>query len=190
MKGIVVSCPRCSKNIDLGYQSKFEIYDCPHCTYRFRGIYAHNVGRHGGNVSRIIKRGLRDIVFIYTAGLSGRSCESANNLHGDTPCPFCRRNVNPSAEQCPHCTRNLPWTPAGEWRRISCPGCPGEIRAFDWAAGSMPEENDVNQCQSCSTHLNSTNIPAEFRCGNCNAVNCADLTLDVGARCNWCKEVL
>ncbi len=191
MKGIVVHCPRCSQHIDLGYESKFEIFNCPHCAYKFRGIYADNVGKFGGNLARIWRDGFYDILSMSTLFLLPTSCQrrgSAQILATLTPCPFCRRAISPESQTCPYCTKNLPWYPAGEWRQLSCPSCSGSVRAFDWAAGSMPDEYSVPQCGSRSCTLGSADLPAEFRCGNCNAVNCADLSVDPDARCNWCKE--
>lgn len=198
MKGIVVHCPRCRGHVDLSYESKFHIFDCSNCAHRFRGIYADNVGVFDGNIHRIIRDGLIDIVFVATFPFSivfwPPSCKRrGNNPQLDamyTSCPHCTRKIDSSAKSCPECTQPLPWYPAGEWRVIPCSTCGGEFRAFDWAAGSKPTHPDICRCQSCNKELLSADLPAEFACRHCGATNCADINADPNARCNWCKERL
>lgn len=95
-------CPRCNARKNIGDASRFYIFRCDSCGWRFRGVQA--------NVAR------GDYLLNYFNPFAGRSYGMFE--YDKTPCPFCGRwvalgyPVHPSGFAVPfaccHCTRELP----------------------------------------------------------------------------------
>lgn len=90
-------CPSCSKSVDVGNNSRYEIFSCT-CGRKFRGVWA--------KVNEIHRWGLGWWIPRNDASIWPEN-------RGKTPCPFCGEWVNsrttgywPSV--CQHCTRDLP----------------------------------------------------------------------------------
>ncbi len=179
MAGIVLQCPNCDGSVNIGYTTRFNLFECSHCRHRFRGIYAR---------TSLIKHIARTTIDAVIGFGRGAGYETA----GVTPCPYCHSQVTIDARVCAYCRCELPRSPAGEWRKIKC-GCGRLIRTFDWANGSMPDPGTkwaIAPTCSCGRELGSMDIPPEIPCRSCGAMNCVDLSVDPGSRCNWCRKPL
>jgi hypothetical protein len=110
MSGIAVQCPKCGGKVNIGYHSKFHVFPCPHCSRKFRGIHAKQLG--SSDLVQTFKDGFHNVMHISTLMLwpsAGKLRGGNQELGRDfTPCPFCTMKINPWANVCMYCTKELP----------------------------------------------------------------------------------
>ena len=84
-------CPKCSSKVDIKSDSRYLIYKCGECNYKFRGIHAE-ISELGYFLDQFIP-------------FSANFCISQSN---ETCCPYCWERIFGTPSRCCNCCKDLP----------------------------------------------------------------------------------